>query len=147
MTTATLDVLVTFEAAHRLPALGGKCANLHGHSWRAEFTLGGTLDAEQTIIADAGEVKARLRGWVDIHLDHATLLGSGDPLLKPLVEEDCRVYRFGELDYDTGDLPWPSTEAVAVLLFRMAERNLADLGAVVVGCRVGEAPSIWAAHP
>jgi 6-pyruvoyl tetrahydropterin synthase/QueD family protein len=146
MTTATLDVLVTFEAAHRLPALGGKCANLHGHSWRAEFTLGGTLDAEQAIIADAGEIKARLRDWVDSHLDHAALLGAADSLITALYAEKCRIYVFG-LDGYTEDLNWPSTEAVAALLFRVAEKLLADLGVVVIGARVGEAPSIWAAHP
>lgn len=147
MTTATLDVLVTFEAAHRLPALGGKCANLHGHSWRAEFTLGGILDAEQAIIADAGEIKARLRDWVDSHLDHAALLGADDPLGKLLEAEGCRVFTFGRHDLLTGDLPWPSTEAVAVLLYRVAEHRLALPGVVVIGVRVGEAPSIWASCP
>ncbi len=35
----------TFEAAHRLPRHPGKCAGLHGHSYRLDVTCAGPLDA------------------------------------------------------------------------------------------------------
>jgi 6-pyruvoyl-tetrahydropterin synthase len=144
--SATLDVRLGFEAAHRLPALGGKCANLHGHSWTAEYTLSGVLGPD-AILIDLGDVKATLRRWIDGHLDHACLLGWTDPLTKALEAESCRVFTFGHPDTDLADLPWPSTEAVAVLLYRVAEGELTVPGLSVVGVRVTEAPSIAASHP
>jgi 6-pyruvoyl tetrahydropterin synthase/QueD family protein len=144
--SATLDVRLGFEAAHRLPALGGKCANLHGHSWTAEFTLSGVLDSGG-IVADLGEIKATLRRWIDDHLDHAALLGWADPLTKALEAESCRVFTFGHPNTDLADLPWPSTEAVAVLLYRVADDQLTIPGVSVVGVRVTEAPTIAASHP
>lgn len=145
---ATLAVRLGFEAAHRLPALGGKCANLHGHSWTATVRLTGPLP-EEGIVADLGEVKHRLRGWVDTYLDHACLLGVDDPLVKPLDGEGCRLYLFGESDGYVADLRWPTTEAVAVLLHRMAGAVLArDFPQVaVLSLGVTEAPSIAAEYP
>jgi 6-pyruvoyl-tetrahydropterin synthase len=145
---ATLVVRLAFEAAHRLPALGGKCANLHGHSWTATARLVGPM-GEDGIVADLGEVKARLRGWVDTHLDHACLLGVDDPLVKALDAEGCRLYLFGESDGYVPDLRWPTTEATALLLHRMAGAVLArDFGHLaVLSLGVTEAPSIAAEYP
>lgn len=36
----------SFEAAHHLPNHYGKCANLHGHSYKLEVTVSGFIDAE-----------------------------------------------------------------------------------------------------
>lgn len=147
---ASLEVRLPFEAAHRLPALGGKCVNLHGHSWTATITAAGQL-GPQAIVADLGEVKAVLRGWVDTHLDHACLLGVEDPLVKPLEAEGCRVYLFGESDGYVPELPWPTTEAVAVLLHRIARGALSSSPVLpsldVYSVRVTEAPTIAAIYP
>lgn len=148
---ATVEVRLGFEAAHRLPAIGGKCVNLHGHSWTATITLDGRISPDSALLGDLdlGEAKAALRGWVDTHLDHACLLGVDDPLVKALDGEGCRVHLFGESDGYTPDLPWPTTEAVAVLLHRMARAILAPLSpaADVVRVRITEAPSIAASYP
>jgi 6-pyruvoyltetrahydropterin/6-carboxytetrahydropterin synthase len=147
--TGTLLLRFRFEAAHRLPVLGGKCANLHGHSWTVEVTVAGPVDPALGIIADAGDLKARLGGWIDSWLDHAALLGDADPLTKALADEGCRVFRFGAPEAEpAADLPWPTTEAVACLLHRAAEGVWAPWpGLAVVGVVVGEAPSISASWP
>lgn len=36
----------TFEAAHKLPKHNGKCARLHGHSYRLEVAVAGKLISE-----------------------------------------------------------------------------------------------------
>lgn len=42
----TLIVKTSFEASHCIPGHGGKCARLHGHSYRVEAEFAGeTLDA------------------------------------------------------------------------------------------------------
>ncbi|MBF6188747.1 MULTISPECIES: hypothetical protein [Nocardia] len=67
------------------------------------------------------------------HLDHATMLGVRDRLIAPLVAEGNRVFRFGaEQPADHAEefgygLPWPTVEAVAVLLGRVAESTLIGL--------------------
>jgi 6-pyruvoyl tetrahydropterin synthase/QueD family protein len=77
--TSTVTVRHNFETAHRLPRLGGKCTNLHGHSWWVEVTFEGT-PSRDGVIADFGALKHALRAWVDGHLDHGAMLGVGDPL-------------------------------------------------------------------
>ena len=115
----TVTVNHNFETAHRLPVLGGKCANLHGHSWRAAWTFAGTPDADG-IIADFAALKGTLRGWVDTCLDHGTMLGHDDVLVGVLDQLGSRAFVFGR-DANTTDLAWPTVENVAVLLWRVAE--------------------------
>lgn len=101
-----------FETAHRLPHLGGKCENLHGHSWWAEVTVSAPeLDA-QGIVVEFGAFKRVLRRWMDDFLDHGAMLGSADPLLPCLKEQGCKVYEFEQ---------WPTVEAVAELIATQAQ--------------------------
>lgn len=144
--SATLEVRLGFEAAHRLPHLGGKCANLHGHSWGATFTLSGPLDPDG-ILVDLGGIKDELRAYIGANLDHACLLGAADPLVKALEAEECRVFLFGEEGGPAADLPWPSTEAVAVVLYRAACFLFDGPDLSVIGVQVTEAPTISASHP
>ncbi|MCP2261593.1 6-pyruvoyltetrahydropterin/6-carboxytetrahydropterin synthase [Streptoalloteichus tenebrarius] len=140
----------TFETAHRLPQLGGRCASLHGHSWRVVVQVRAhALDGDLTVV-EFGGLKAGVRDWVDTHLDHATMLGIEDPLVEPLLAAGCEVFRFGaghsatDAERSAGDLAWPTTEAVAVLLFRVARDVLAGLPSAprarVGGVLVREAP-------
>lgn len=39
----SITKIFTFEAAHRLPNHSGKCARLHGHSYRLEVTVTGEI--------------------------------------------------------------------------------------------------------
>jgi len=85
----------TFETAHRLPQLPGKCTSLHGHSW--QVTIGVTargLGADSTAV-EYGAFKAGVRGWIDTNLDHGTMFGTGDPLVQPVIAAGCKVFRFG----------------------------------------------------
>jgi 6-pyruvoyltetrahydropterin/6-carboxytetrahydropterin synthase len=61
----------TFEAAHLLPRVpeGHKCARLHGHSYRVDVTVDGTVDLQLGWVCDFAAVKA---AWRPLHelLDH-----------------------------------------------------------------------------
>ncbi|MFJ8043774.1 6-pyruvoyl trahydropterin synthase family protein [Kitasatospora sp. NPDC096147] len=133
MSTAahTVSVRHNFETAHRLPHLSGKCENLHGHSWVVEVTVAAPHLSAGTVV-EFGSFKKALRGWIDTFLDHGTMLGATDPLAPVLSGQGSKLYRFGaadptEQEQHAADLGWPSVEAVAQLLGRVAAEALATL--------------------
>jgi 6-pyruvoyltetrahydropterin/6-carboxytetrahydropterin synthase len=116
----------TFEAAHRLPHIPGKCTSLHGHSWTAEVTVEAP-DLAGGLVVEFGPLKNRLREWIDTHLDHGTMLGPADPLLPALRGEQCKVHTVQG---------WPTVENVAAMIAAQAQRILAELTRAP-GARVG----------
>lgn len=134
----SISVRHNFETAHRLPLLGNKCVNLHGHSWWTEVTVAAPeLDPYGTVV-EFGTFKAGLRTWIDTWLDHGAMLGRADPLAKLLIQHGCKVFVFGA-DYDGA--AWPTVEAVAELIASKAPQWLPpDLphGAHVARVRVSE---------
>lgn len=69
---------IRFCAGHRLLGHGGRCENFHGHNYVAEFYVTGDEQDEVGRIIDFSELKARCKGWIDEHWDHAFLLWSKD---------------------------------------------------------------------
>lgn len=67
-----LTVELSFSAAHCLPQHPGKCANLHGHSYRALVTVAGQALNEQGMLVDFGDLKAICNQVID-PLDHVYL--------------------------------------------------------------------------
>ncbi|MDQ6827191.1 MAG: 6-carboxytetrahydropterin synthase QueD [Candidatus Eremiobacteraeota bacterium] len=66
----------TFEAAHVLPHHQGKCASLHGHSYRLEVGLGGDVQTEgpqRGMIEDFEVLASIVRRTVIDQLDHNSL--------------------------------------------------------------------------
>jgi 6-pyruvoyltetrahydropterin/6-carboxytetrahydropterin synthase len=83
-----------FEAAHRLPHHGGKCARLHGHSYRMTVTLRGTELACGTgpssgMLQDHADVSTALMPIIQSNLDHY-YLNESTGLENPTVELLCR---------------------------------------------------------
>ena len=60
-----------FEAAHNLPNLpdGHKCRRLHGHSFRFDVTVRGSVDPHTGIFIDYADIKALVEPLVAI-VDH-----------------------------------------------------------------------------
>jgi 6-pyruvoyltetrahydropterin/6-carboxytetrahydropterin synthase len=71
-----MDIFKTFqiEAAHRLPNVptGHKCARLHGHSFRVEIRLRGTVDEEVGWVRDFADLKTAFEPLFAM-LDHSYL--------------------------------------------------------------------------
>lgn len=118
----------TFEAAHRLPHLGGKCASLHGHSWRVQVTVTAPELTDQHTVVEFADLKHTARTWVDSRLDHGTMIGAADPLLPALLVNNCKTFVFGPGGHWEG-ASWPTVEAVACLLAERARGWLAQVGA------------------
>jgi len=65
-----------FEAAHVLPFHPGKCARMHGHSYRIDVVLAGSLHDSGPacgMVADFDEISAVVKPRVVDRLDHTTL--------------------------------------------------------------------------
>nr|DAV68684.1 MAG TPA: 6-pyruvoyl tetrahydropterin synthase [Caudoviricetes sp.] len=73
---------LTFDAAHQLVGHFGKCANLHGHTYKVEISLAGeTFDhgSSQGMVVDFYHVKKIAGKFID-RLDHAVLLQGNEPI-------------------------------------------------------------------
>lgn len=79
-----------FEAAHSLSGttLGEVSEEIHGHSYRAEVTVGGVPDAETGMIVDLGRLEQRLE-QIRRRLDHR-LLNKINALGAPTLEHLAR---------------------------------------------------------
>jgi len=131
-TGVVIQVKHNFETAHRLPFLEGKCQSLHGHSWWAEITMRARLNSgwhhgmdENGLSVEYGSVKDLIRSWIDANLDHGTMLGYQDPLVKLLEDSGdlTKLFVFGT--QTPKELPWPTVEAVAALLLGKVQ-NMVD---------------------
>lgn len=76
--SAILTKIVQFEAAHTLPGHQGKCARLHGHSYRLEVSLRGPLKqgpglSDDGMVMDFQDLSEIIRQAVLARLDHRYL--------------------------------------------------------------------------
>jgi len=109
--TWTLRKEVRFEAAHHLPAHDGKCARVHGHSWRAIVECQGNrlheTGPKAGMLIDYGDIKAATEPIVRTFLDHYDL-------------------------NETTGLENPTSEALARWLFDQLSFYLTNLVAVTI---------------
>ena len=55
-----LHTEATISAAHHLPNYDGKCANVHGHTWKIEVDIDGSVDKKTGMIVDFSKIKSIL---------------------------------------------------------------------------------------
>lgn len=78
MRTASLTKTWTFDAAHQLPNHDGKCARLHGHTYKVELTVTGEIkdangDADEGMVIDFGALSTIWKKYLEPALDHRFL--------------------------------------------------------------------------
>lgn len=74
----------SFDASHQLVGHNGKCANLHGHTYKLEVCLSGviknTLGSDEGMVFDFGALKKIVKSEILDHFDHAVLLQGNEPI-------------------------------------------------------------------
>ena len=90
------------------------------------------LDA-RNMVADFGDIKRIVKGWVDREIDHRMILRHDDPLVQSLRALGEPVYL---LDSN------PTVERIAQLLFDVSRQQ----GLPVVRVTVWETPTSWATY-
>ena len=63
---------MTFDSCHNLREYDGKCAKLHGHTYKIQITCKGQINPETGMVLDFGIVKKYMKEIVDEY-DHAYL--------------------------------------------------------------------------
>jgi 6-pyruvoyltetrahydropterin/6-carboxytetrahydropterin synthase len=75
-----LTAAFTFDAAHRIRGHPGKCAYLHGHTYRLEVTVSAQDLDPLGMVMDFDDLAQLVRKALLDRWDHATLLDAADPL-------------------------------------------------------------------
>jgi 6-pyruvoyltetrahydropterin/6-carboxytetrahydropterin synthase len=108
----------TFEAAHVLPNHPGKCARLHGHSYRLDVALEGPLQASGPaagMIEDFDVISRVVKSAVISALDHRSL----NELLENPTAENIVVWIWQRLAHELPYLAeltlWETRKACVVL--------------------------------
>lgn len=134
MTSVTITV--KFCAAHRLMEYEGKCRFLHGHNYTVEMTVvrrpGGNELDELGMVIDFGDLKALVKGWIDIQWDHNTILNSYDVGTCEAVERinaPKKVFRMPNN---------PTAENMAWYLYRELAPKVRELHAEIANVKVTE---------
>lgn len=130
--------VLEFDAAHRVVNHESKCATLHGHRYKCEFTAQGDLDGIGRVI-DFSVLKAKIGTWLDEHWDHTTIVFFDD---KETIQALMSMPRYKE-PYVTA---WnPTAENMAdFLLNTLCPSLLGGSGVVVTKVRVYETPNCYA---
>lgn len=84
-----------FEAAHHLPDYEGACNRLHGHSYKLQVTVSGSVDEMSGMIVDFGVLKTVVNEQIVNRYDHQYL---NDFFKKPTAENMVQSF-FRELSY------------------------------------------------
>ncbi len=125
----------SFDAAHRIAGHRGRCAWLHGHTYRLAVTVeADRLDALDMVI-DFDELATIVRAAVLDRWDHSALLHRADPLVPAVAAVQAaapeRLVLLGEQ---------PTAEALAREAFDAIAKRLPE-GVTLAGVAVHETPT------
>lgn len=125
---------LTFDAAHQLVGHFGKCANLHGHTYKVEISLAGETvqqGSSQGMVVDFYHVKKIAGKFVD-RLDHAVLLQGNEPIfLEDAVDTKRVIFGFRTTAENMSRfLTWTLTE----LMWKYARIDSIKLWETPSGC-------------
>lgn len=82
LTTASVTKEITFDCAHMLSGHKGKCANLHGHTYKCQVTVRGFLKTEDEEASDAcmvmdfSDLNTIIHQEVTVPFDHALIFSA-----------------------------------------------------------------------
>jgi 6-pyruvoyltetrahydropterin/6-carboxytetrahydropterin synthase len=124
---------IEFCYGHRLLDYDGVCKHPHGHNAVAEIEVRtGALDP-RNMVADFGDIKRVVKGWIDRAIDHQMILRRDDPLVGPLQQLGEPIFLV-----DSN----PTVEHIARIIFEYARSQALP----VVRVTVWETPTSFASY-
>ena len=124
---------IEFCYGHRLLDYDGICKHPHGHNAVAEIEVRTDALDTRNMVADFGDIKRVVKGWIDRALDHQMILRRDDPLVAPLQALGEPIFLV-----DSN----PTVELIACLIYDYSREQGFD----VVQVRVWETPTSWATY-
>lgn len=124
---------IDFCYGHRLLNYEGICKHPHGHNAIAEIEVRTEALDDRHMVCDFGDIKRKMKGWIDREIDHKMILRNDDPLLDPLRQQGEPVFVVDEN---------PTVEHIAFLIFDQTRRE----GFPVVRVTVWETPTSFATY-
>ena len=124
---------IEFCYGHRLMNYDGVCRYPHGHNAVVEIDVRADSLDERNMVADFGDIKRIVKGWIDRELDHKMILRHDDPLAEALRNLGEPMYL---LDSN------PTAERIARLIFDVSREH----GLAVSRVTVWETPTSWATY-
>lgn len=79
----------SFDIAHMLDCHDGKCKNLHGHTYRLEVEISGSLienGPKEGMIMDFSDLKQVVKEWIVDPMDHAFLYNTNSERERALAD-------------------------------------------------------------
>jgi 6-pyruvoyltetrahydropterin/6-carboxytetrahydropterin synthase len=124
---------IEFCYGHRLMDYSGVCQHPHGHNAVVEIHIEADGLDGRNMVADFGDIKRIVKGWIDQELDHKMILREDDPLTATLQKMGEPVY---VLDSN------PTAERIAQLIYDKSREQ----GLPVSRVTVWETPTSWATY-
>ena len=109
-----------------------KCKNAHGHEYLAEIEIGADELDQYDFVIDFGEIKEKVKVWIDDNLDHGFLCSSLDTEMINFLHKTRQKYYVVEEN--------PTAEIIAKMLFD----KVAELIGNVTKVTVWETPDSYA---
>ncbi|MCW2961298.1 MAG: Queuosine biosynthesis protein QueD [Thermoleophilia bacterium] len=69
MSHTVLHLERTIDSSHVIPNHPGKCARLHGHTYRFQVWISGPVNPETGMLVDFFDIKAAIDAWDHRHLN------------------------------------------------------------------------------
>jgi 6-pyruvoyltetrahydropterin/6-carboxytetrahydropterin synthase len=148
----TACVRIKFCAGHRLWKHKGKCRHLHGHNYVAEVTIAPRSGTNELgFVADFGDIKRIIKGWIDEFWDHAFLYHADDPVYNAVRRAVRRAGRLEAAELDKSySLPFnPTAENMAKYLHSVCVRQLEEKleeKVIVLGVKMQETDTCYATY-
>jgi 6-pyruvoyltetrahydropterin/6-carboxytetrahydropterin synthase len=124
---------MTFDAGHRIVGHKGKCARLHGHTYKVHIMASGSVH-EPGFVVDFGDLKDIVNEW-----DHKMLLWNEDlPRLKYLskIEEEKEL----------GIVRLPFNPTAEHMAQHLAEKIYEEFGLISIMVELWETPKCMARY-
>lgn len=97
-----LRIQTDFAAAHALRGYAGKCARLHGHTFKIEVAVGGERLNELGMLVDFAELRRLLAGVLE-EVDHTNLNDHSEFQSQNPTAENLARFVFHRLDASLPD--------------------------------------------
>ena len=136
---------IEFDMGHRVPYHKSKCKNLHGHRYKVEVGVEGSViktkkSSDEGMVIDFGDLKEVMMKEIHDKLDHGFMMYDDDPFVRAFAH-------FAKEEQKVIFVPFiPTAENIAKFIFEKIGNKLKRKNMKLDYVRVWETPSSSAVY-